>query len=390
MKWEQAQLKYVTRLAYGDAPPRTEEDNIREGPFQVFGSNGSYARFSVANTKAPAIIVGRKGSYGKINWTSDPCFSSDTTFFIDQTTTKHNLRWLFYVLQTLRLDEGSDEAAVPGLNRDDAYERTILVPPLPTQRAIAAYLDRETAKIDAMIDAKQRLLALLAEKRRAIIAYAVIRGLDADAPMRESGVAWLGEIPREWQVDRFKYHCSITEGQIDPKDERFSERILIAPNHIASGTGHILYTETANEQGAISGKYMVKSGQIIYSKIRPELNKVCISQGDWLCSADMYPIQTQQSILPNYLFYFLLSDPFVRLMVDESMRVAMPKVNRETLVDCPIPIPSLDEQNSIAIFLDNETSKIDLLAKKAIDVLNLLHERRAALIAAAVMGQIDV
>ena len=158
---------------YGDALP---SDKSQDGTFRVFGSNGPFASFSRANTGAPAIVIGRKGSYGKVNWTAKPCFASDTTFFVDESTSRNHLRWVYWLLQTLRLDEGTDEAAVPGLNRETAYSRDVLVPPLAQQHAIADYLDRETARLDALVAAKERVLGLLAEKRRALITRAVTPG----------------------------------------------------------------------------------------------------------------------------------------------------------------------------------------------------------------------
>ncbi|MEP0773113.1 MAG: restriction endonuclease subunit S [Acidobacteriota bacterium] len=264
-------------------------------------------------------------------------------------------------------------------------------PPLVEQRAIAAFLDRETAKIDALVAKKERLIELLQEKRTALITRAVTKGLDPDVPMKDSGVEWLGEIPAHWEVKKWRYCCRVTEGQVAPGDERFRDRILIAPNHIESATGRILYTETADEQGAISGKYLVEPGDIIYSKIRPALNKVCVAGGYWLCSADMYPVAvTEQRLAAKFLLYFMLSQPFVRLMVDESMRVAMPKVNRENLAACPLIIPSPDEQRAIAAFLDRETAKIDALIAKIREAIERLQEYRTALISAAVTGKIDV
>jgi type I restriction enzyme S subunit len=137
---------------------------------------------------------------------------------------------------------------------------------------------------------------------------------------KSSGVEWLGDIPPHWDVLKWRYCCRITEGQVAPDDDRYRDRILIAPNHIESNTGRILFTETATEQAAISGKYVVDPGDLIYSKIRPALNKACLAAGSWLCSADMYPVKvTSRRLLAEYLLYFILSEPFVRLMVDESM-----------------------------------------------------------------------
>jgi type I restriction enzyme S subunit len=205
-----------------------------------------------------------------------------------------------------------------------------------------------------------------------------------------SGVEWLGEIPAHWRVKKWRYCCYVTEGQVAPEDERYRDRIMIAPNHIESGTGRILFTETADEQGAISGKYLVKPGDLIYSKIRPALNKVCIAAGDWLCSADMYPVKvTASDLRARYLLYFMLSEPFVRLMVDESMRVAMPKVNREKLAACPLLIPAPSEQDAIAAFLDRETAQIDALVARKERVIDLLEEKRAALVTQAVTKGLD-
>jgi type I restriction enzyme S subunit len=202
---------------------------------------------------------------------------------------------------------------------------------------------------------------------------------------KDSCAEWFGDIPGHWKVKKWRYCCRITEGQVAPDDDRYRDRIMIAPNHIESGTGRILFTETADEQGAISGKYLVKPGDIIYSKIRPALNKACIATGDWLCSADMYPVAiTDETLTSRFLLYFILSEPFVRLMVDESMRVAMPKINRDKIATCPLVMPPPAEQRAITAFLDRETAKIDALVAKKERLIELLQEKRTALMTQAV------
>jgi type I restriction enzyme S subunit len=304
-------------------------------------------------------------------------------------------RWLLNALKCAavfgQLKAGALGATIRGINIRDLKRAVIPVPPEVEQRRIAAFLDHETARIDALVAKKERLIELLREKRISTITRAVTKGLAPDVPMKDSGVGWLGAIPVHWEVKKWRYCCHVTEGQVPPDDDQYRDRIMIAPNHVESGTGRILFTQTADEQGAISGKYLVRPGDLIYSKIRPALNKACIAGGDWLCSADMYPVKVTESDLhARYLLYFVLSDPFVRMAVDESMRVAMPKVNRESLAACPVPIPPPSEQDSITMFLDGEAARIDALVAEVHDAIDRLEEFRSALISAAVTGKIDV
>lgn len=180
MNFVMTRIKYICRLGYGDSLPKEDES---DGNVPVFGSNGQYATTARPNTEAPAIVIGRKGSYGKVNWAPDGCFASDTTFFVDIRFTAVNLRWLYWALQTLNLDEGSQEAAVPGLNRESVYEQRLPLPSADDQQLIADYLDQEVARIDSVLDVvgsrsatgikEGSLLALLFERRTALITAAV-------------------------------------------------------------------------------------------------------------------------------------------------------------------------------------------------------------------------
>jgi type I restriction enzyme S subunit len=267
---------------------------------------------------------------------------------------------------------------------------SIPVPPLAQQQAIADYLDRETARIDALIAAKERVLELLAEKRRALITRAVTRGLDPHAPLRDSGIPWLGEIPAHWETRKFTRSVVIAEGQVDPEYEPYASLPLIAPDHIEPGTGRLLSLETASGQGAISGKYLCQPGDVIYSKIRPALRKVTLAPSECLCSADMYPMRGTQEVMPRYLMMYLLAEPFSTWAFLESARVAMPKINRDALLDVRLPCPPLDEQEAIVEHIGRETSKLDRVREATERTIALLKERRSARIAAAVTGQISV
>ncbi len=207
---------------------------------------------------------------------------------------------------------------------------------------------------------------------------------------KESGVPWLGQIPEHWSAWRFSHAVSVNGGQVDPRLAPWSEMTLIAPNHIESGTGRLLATETAAEQGADSGKYLIRKGQVIYSKIRPALRKATLAPADCLSSADMYGLHPVAGLMrEQFLLEVVLSKPFTDFVIDASMRVAMPKINREALGAGTVCFPSLEEQDAILAFLDRETAQIDELIAKQNALIELLGERRKAVVSRAVTKGLD-
>jgi type I restriction enzyme, S subunit len=237
------------------------------------------------------------------------------------------------------------------LNTETVGGIRVALPPPDELITILNFLDRETTRIDALIAEQQRLIELLKEKRQAVISHAVTKGIDRTVPMKDSGVEWLGEVPEHWSVINFQLVVYIAEGQVNPTISPYSKMVLIAPNHIESRTGRILYLETAEEQGADSGKYLCQTGDVVYSKIRPALRKVCIAPEDSLCSADMYPMRGHSGMSNNYLFWFILSEPFSAFALLESERVAMPKINRDSLGRLKVVRPPQSEQVKIASYL---------------------------------------
>lgn len=277
-----------------------------------------------------------------------------------------------------------------GLGQDTIGNLTVCFPPQEHREAVVNRIDRETARIDALIAKKTRFIKLLKEKRQSLITHAVTKGLDSNVKMKDSGVEWIGKVPEHWLAVKFNRVARVTEGLVDPKDEKYRNMLLLAPNHIESGTGKILDLETAAEQKAESGKYTCKQGAVVYSKIRPALAKVAIAPCDCLCSADMYPMDCTEYTDPEWLFYLMLSPPFTAWAVLESDRVAMPKINRESLSALEAFIPPKVEQKDSVRWLKTQLSKVDLLSDKTQHSIDLLKERRSAFITAAITGKIDV
>lgn len=175
--WEVLKLKFLTHLFYGVS---LANDLREEGNIEIYGSNGAIGKHNISNTSSPCIIVGRKGSCGKIAFSINPVFAIDTTYFIDKKTqkTQFNLRWLFYSLSILELDKSSQDTGVPGLSREFAYNKLLAVPPLREQQAIAHFLDRETTTLDTLIAKTQTSIAKIKEYRTALISAGVTGQID--------------------------------------------------------------------------------------------------------------------------------------------------------------------------------------------------------------------
>jgi type I restriction enzyme, S subunit len=140
--WPEVELGEICEFKYGKSLPAEARDG---GPFPVYGSNGVVGSHSAAITGAPVVIIGRKGSFGEIEYSTSPCWPIDTTYFVDSAATKTDLKWLSYRLRGLGLTTLNRAAAIPGLNREDAYRQRLLLPPLDEQRRIAAILDQAGA-----------------------------------------------------------------------------------------------------------------------------------------------------------------------------------------------------------------------------------------------------
>jgi type I restriction enzyme, S subunit len=178
----------------------------------------------------------------------------------------------------------------------------------------------------------------------------------------------VGVIPEDWEPRRLLSAVSIANGQVDPREEPFRSMVLVAPDHIESGTGKLLARRTAAEQRAISGKYPFGAGDIVYSKIRPYLKKAILADFAGLCSADMYPLRPVDGVVGGYVLSVLLAHRFTKYAESVSVRSGMPKINRAELADFSIAVPPLPEQRAIAAALSDVDALLGgldrLIAKK--------------------------
>lgn len=394
--WIISPLRYLAHCLDGKRIPlNKEERSYKKGDIPYWGANCIVDFVDEFLFNQELILLGEDGS---------PFFdkTKEVSFYINEPIWPNNHvhvlkvfenfspKFLVYSLNCVEYSSYIEGSTRDKLTQNNMNRIVVPIPPLPEQQAIASFLDRECGKIDALIAEQERLIALLAEKRQAVISHAVTKGLNPNAPMKDSGIPWIGMVPEGWEIVRFSRLVAIAEGQVDPKKEPYLSMILIAPNHIESGTGRLLELTTAADQRAESGKYIYEAGAVIYSKIRPALAKVALAPLSGLCSADMYPLTSRGRLDQAYLAWLMLAPSFTAWAIMESDRVAMPKINREKLNELMLPVPPLLEQIIIAEYITNETIKFDELVATANSAITLLKERRAALISAAVTGKIDV
>lgn len=375
--WGVTSLKFCARLEYGES---LASDARCDGEVPVFGSNGPVGLHDQSNTLSPAVVVGRKGSFGKVSYTDVPVFCIDTTYFTDGRFTRNDLRWLYYLLQAARLDDVSQDTGVPGLSREDAHSRKVSRPSLPEQHAIATLLDRETAKIDSLVSNYQRLISLLQERRQSLISHTVTKGLDPDAPMKDSGVEWLGEVPEHWGIDRVKRRFQL----LTEKTNRHEHRVAL--ENIESWSGRFFETETEYEGDGVA----FLPGDVLFGKLRPYLAKVYLAENAGEAVGDFHVLRPDAMLEGRFAQYQILGRDFIAIVDGATFGAKMPRVDWEFLGNMSFMIPPREEQHAIAAFLDQETAKIDSLVKQAEKAMDLLKERRTALISAAVTGKVDV
>jgi type I restriction enzyme S subunit len=267
--------------------------------------------------------------------------------------------------------------------------------PFPSEEeqcAIAAFLDRETARIDALIKKKEQQIELLQEKRAAVISHAVTKGLDPNVRMKDSGIEWLGEIPEHWKVRRLKYTASINDEALPETTDPSYEFNYVDIGNVDPVKGIVAKEAYRFENAPSRARRIVRDGDTIVSTVRTYLRAIAPIREpeDHLIVSTGFAVVRPRRIDPDYLSYALRSPYFIETVVSRSTGVSYPAINAIDVGTIELLIPATNEQRAIAAFLDRETARIDVLIEKIRRSIDLLREYRTALITAAVTGKIDV
>jgi type I restriction enzyme, S subunit len=317
-------------------------------------------------------------------------------------TAATDARWLCYLNAHLYLTGANTKSikqttGIQNLDSEEYLNERVLAPSLAEQLAISQFLDRETTHIDALIEKKTRFIELLREKRHALITQAVTRGLDPNVSMKDSGVEWLAQVPTHWTVKPLKLlvksGSSVTYGIVQPGDAQDDGVPFVQTTNISRGDFNLENLQrTTAEIAAMYPRSTLVGGEVILG-IRASIGAAYLVPGHLKganLSRGVARIDCSDALSPTYLVQFLRSSSVAAYWDLWRQGSTFNEVSIETVRELPVPVPPRAEQAEIAIKVIRDQERIDVLIDASRRSMALLSERRAALITAAVTGQIDV
>lgn len=366
----------VLSLSYGNIKEKNIDDNKGLLPesfetYQIIEPNDIIFRFTDLQNDKRSLRNAISKFHGIITSAYISVKTQQNSDFYNYLFRAYDLKKVFYSMgdgmrQSLKMDE---------LNR-----MPVVLPSINEQNQIAQFLDKETAKIDELIAKQEQLIVLLEEQRKSVISYAVTKGLNPNAPMKDSGVEWLGEVPKHWQKGRLKDFCKLITDKTSEKTN------VITLENIESWTGKFIPTDAEFESDAVT----FKANDVLFGKLRPYLAKVYLAENDGQALGDIYVLRANNLIEAGYLKFLLLSQKFIDLVNSSTNGVKMPRANWDFLGLISIFLPEVEEQKRIIDFILDKNSKIDNLIQKQQELITQLKEYRTSVISHAVTGKIDI
>ncbi len=365
-----------------------------EGNYPVIGSGGQFSRANHFLYDGESVLLGRKGTIDKPLYINGRFWTVDTMFYTE-VLHRADAKFLYYFSLTIPFHYYSTSTALPSMTQEDLSNHPMAIPPLSEQTQTANFLDHETARIDALIAEQERLIELLKEKRQAVISHAVTKGLDPTAPMKDSGVEWLGEVPEHWETGKFKWFLRTASGGTPPSSDRSTYydgdipwlRSLDLNDDLITDF-EVNVTQRAIEETSCK---MVPKNSVLIAMYGGDgtIGKNGLLMFDSAINQALCAFLPSPNFESKYLHrYIQFYRPYWMINAESSRKD--PNIGQDRIGDHYIPIPPIREQNKIADFLEEELSKLNNLSIEANLLVSHLQERRSALISAAVTGKIDV
>ena len=411
--WESRRLKYIASLNMGQSPPSnlvTRFNDLAGLPFlqgnAEFGDKYPSPKHTCDAPRKIAqagdLLISVRAPVGALNVAEQAYGIGRGLCAITWHSLQPTYGWWSMQYNRSQLNKFAAGSTYEGVTTEDVASIKVSFPTKYNQKIIADYLDKEIAQIDSLISEKNQMLALLEEKRAALISQAVTRGLNPDVEFEPSGLDWLGEIPETWKVERFKFlirdlmQGSSPQAASTPASD--GEYGVLKLSAVSRGVFFREKNKALSKADGTFSELSLTGGDVLITRGNtPELvGDVCYVPSDepnLLVPDLIYRIRVNHDlILPKFLTYFLITKK-ARVQIRRDSKgssVSMVKISQEHINNWKIVIPPLKEQSQILMRIEKYLLEVSDIRQALESSIDLLRERRAALITAAVTGEIDV
>lgn len=382
--WRVMKLGFLADLRSGDGI--TSEAIRDSGDYPVYGGNGLRGYTDTFTHKGEHVLIGRQGALcGNINYADGEFWASEHAIVVTPTE-EVCTRWLGETLRAMNLNQYSLSAAQPGLSVETISSQKIAVPPLAEQQQIARFLDVETKQIDELVAEKLQMLKLLEEKRAAQISRAVIRGISPRTKLKDSFLSWLGEIPKHWETKRAKQLLIERNDRSETGEEE-----MLTVSHITGVTPRSEKDVNMFEAESTEGYKLVSPDNLVINTLWAWMGAMGVACHEGIVSPAYHVYWISEELEPAYVDYLVRIEAFKAEVIRFSKGVWSSRLRLypEGLYEIWLPLPPRDEQKAIVAHLAAEKERTAELEVSLRDSIELLQERRAALITAAVTGQLN-
>jgi type I restriction enzyme S subunit len=392
--WEVKRLKHNLRLL-------TEKTDRRDHPVALENIEGWTGRFIPTETEfegegiafdAGDILFGKLRPYLAKAYRAESPGEAVGDFHVMRPRPDIDSRFAQYQIlnrEFIAIVDGSTFGSkMPRASWEFVGGMKVTTPPLAEQTAIAEFLDRETGKIDELVAEQRRLMELLKEKRQAVISHAVTRGLNPAAPLKPSGIEWLGDVPAHWNIERGRFLFRKLEIPPEPEDgvvTAFRDgQVTLRANRRTDG-----FTMAVLEVGY----QRVRAGDLVIHGMDAFAGAIGVSESTGKCTPEYSVMTPTRPGIDNRYYAMILRLMAQRnyiFVICPSVRERAPRFRFEAFKDVHLPVPPIEEQQEIMRMIESISAETIALTAEAQRAIDLLQERRTALISAAVTGQIDV
>jgi len=389
--WEVKRLKRFAKICNGQDHKSVYD---LDGKYPIMGSGGEFGRANSFLHSGPSVLLGRKGTVDKPRYVDFPFWSVDTAYFTDIFSIT-NPRFFFYLCTTIKFDLYKYGSAVPSMNQEVLGQIEFTSPPLSEQSSIATFLDRKTAEIDQIIGNKQKLIALYEEEKQAVINHTVTRGVNPNVYLKPSGVEWLGDIPEHWNLIKLKRVSNkITDGEHISPTFTIEGMSFLSAKDVRDEYVQFDYDKFVNFEEGLKFRRRCnpEKGDLLIVSRGATVGRVAIVDTDeqFCLLGSVILVKPSSTILNKFLLYSLknklLQDNFL-LTSQSSAQQAIYLVN---VAEIHLSIPLINEQQSIIIYIEKESKRLDTIIEKCKKQIELLKEYRTTLINEVVTGKVKV